>query len=639
MTLAPLSVHTARRLCALLCLLCPGFAAWCASPVLTLQGPDSTGDLRSHITYFAAEAPHYDARGLAGRPELFTPLHQRRQSWTAHTHWYRLALHNAGREPLHRLLGCGVANPPFIRAYWVTDSGTSTLDPQESLARFASHANISIPLTIEPGASGVLLIEYRSLANFPLSFQLRDRQTHLERSFKFTLLDGMSLGAGLVLLLFFAAQFYLHRRAALGFYCLFVLCTLLFMAQVFGYGWRLFWPEMTKTNAQITSFTGALIYVFYFLFSAHLFEFRRHNRILYRILVSWSCATGALALAGLLVETDLVLSLVVASGLPFPIYGALAALRRHQLSAGYFLVGCSVHALLTYCLLLACLGFNLGPQVFTVAAAGQFVDILCFSIAILLNHRHTQRILDWQLQERQKDMEVLSSSERFAAEQRSQSKQVVLQAAASAHDLLQLFASMRLQLATQNSTDPLITRLNRTLSHADELLRSHLQLNRKEYWQMREDLDGKKLLREIYERHAASLPQERQAEFRMTAHSGRLVCLKLVVQRILDNLLSNALRHTRSGRVLLTGRKKNDGYLIQVRDTGKGISPERLARLSSPFNPADSDGFGLGLFIVTQLCQNAGYQFTIQSVPGRGTCCSLWVPPSKPREETQTPAQ
>jgi signal transduction histidine kinase len=283
---------------------------------------------------------------------------------------------------------------------------------------------------------------------------------------------------------------------------------------------------------------------------------------------------------------------------------------------------------MTYCLLLACMGFNLGSQVFTVAAGGQFVDILCFSIAILLNHRHTERILDWQIQERQKDMAVLSSSEQLAAQVRNQSKQTVLQAATSAHDLLQLLAAMRLQLAAQDTADPLIARLKTTLVHADELLRSRLQLNREDYWQLREDMDCTELLREIYDRHAVVLPAERQLQFKMIVQSGRVMCLKLVVQRVLDNLISNALRHSTSGRVLFTGRKRRTGYLIQVRDTGVGMTPECVAQLTTPFkSPApDKEGFGLGLFIVTQLCESVGYSFSIRSVPGRGTCCSLWIP-------------
>lgn len=599
-----------------------------AQPELQLDPTPDGRDLQPYIQYFAAEHGHYTPAELVARPELFHAL-PRRQSWTAHTHWYSLRLHNPEEFPITQLLGCGVANPPFIRAHWLSAGTITTLDPQKALARFASHANISIPLTLQPGESGLLLIEYRSLANFPLSFQLRDPQAQLERSFKFTLLDGMGLGAGLVLLLFFAAQFYLHRQPALGFYCLFVLFTLLFMVQVFGYGWRLFWPHMPQTNAHITSVAGALIYVFYFLFSAHLFEFRRYNRLLYRVLIAWSCAIGALALVGRAVNTELLLSLLVAAGLPFPIYGALAALRRQQPSARYFLVGCSVHTLLTYCLLLACLGFNLGPQVFAAAAAGQFVDILCFSVAIMTHHRHTERILDWQLRERQKDMELLSSSEQLASELRSQSKQAVLQAATSAHDLLQLLASMRLQLAVQDAADPLIARLQTTLAHADELLRSRLQLNRQDYWQLREEVNIAQLLREVYERHAGSLPPERRQAFRVAVQDGSVVCLKLVVVRVLDNLIANALRHATQGQVLLSGRRRCDGYLIQVWDKGEGIAPERLARLNQPFSPG-VEGFGLGLFIVHQLCRNVGYDFHISSVPGRGTCCSLRIPGPNP---------
>lgn len=609
--------------------------------MLALSTAERVDNPQSYVHYFAAMHGDYSADELVRQPDQFVPLHDKPLRLGVHTHWYRIAVRNKEDVTANWFFSTGVSNPPLLRAYWLPETdgltgsehsiGTSRLLEPITAAHYAGHTNFSIQLQLRGGETGTLLIEYRSLANFPLTLRVLTPEDYLERNFKYTLLNGISLGAGLVLLLFFIVQYCLHPRPALGFYCLFILSTLLFMAQVFGYGWRFFFPGMATTNAHITSVAGSLIYVFYFLFCAYFFDLKQHRRRLFHWLLGCSALVGVLALMGLVLPTDFLLSLLVAAALPLPIFGALTTLPRHQSSVRFFLLGCCVHAGMTYLLLLVCLGVELGINVFALATAGQFIDALSFSAAILLHHRNTQKQLDWQLLERRRDMETLSSSEQLASQLRAQSRQTVLQAATSAHDLLQLLAAMRLQLATQNSADPVVAQLQATLALADELLRSRLQMNQADYWQLRENLAAEALLREIGLRHAP-LFAARQLVFNVRAQTANITCLHLAVQRILDNLLSNALRHTSQGRVLLTGRVRGDGYLIQVHDTGPGIAQDHLQNLLQPFTQgrratdSTEGGFGLGLFIVTQLCDSVGYRFTIQSRQGRGTCCSLFIP-------------
>lgn len=582
------------------------------------------------IGYFADSSGQYSLPDLLKNPALFQPLDHRVWQWNIHTHWYKLPITNTTDTATNWVLSCGVANPPLLRAFWVNDAGaTRQLYPENTGAtatHYARYTNVSIPVELAAGERGTLFIEYRSFANFPLSLRLVDEELFLERSYRFTLFNGISLGVGIVLLLFFVVQFALRPSKALGFYCLFVFCILLFMVQIFGYGWRFIFPQQAEFSMHITALAAAFIYVFYFLFIAHFFSFRQRNPLFYRTLIGVSGAIGALALVGLLRSTDFALALLVVMGLPLSVIGAAKAVQRAEPGARLFLLGSCLHCSFTYLLLVVCLGVDLGYNAFALATSGQFIDVLCLSAAILLQQRHLHKMLNQQMLERERDMAVLAASEQAAAQLRHQSKTVVLQSATASHDLLQLLAAMRLQMATQNAADPIIRQLLDTLHHADAMLRNRLQLNRATYRELQETVSGKTLLEEIASAHRLAY-KAKGLRLDLVAADAEVRCLRLLVRRILDNLLGNALRHTPKGRVLLAGRRRKTGYLIQVRDTGPGMPEERLRELNKPFSGGElREGYGLGLYIVQALCQEAGYRFSIDSRPRRGTCCSLWIP-------------
>jgi signal transduction histidine kinase len=105
----------------------------------------------------------------------------------------------------------------------------------------------------------------------------------------------------------------------------------------------------------------------------------------------------------------------------------------------------------------------------------------------------------------------------------------------------------------------------------------------------------------------------------------------LLLERILGNLLSNAIKYTETGGVLLACRKAVNGNIkIEVWDTGIGISPDQQTQVfkefyKSPSNTGTTDGFGLGLAIVTQLSELIGAKLTLRSRRGRGTVVSVEI--------------
>ncbi len=105
-----------------------------------------------------------------------------------------------------------------------------------------------------------------------------------------------------------------------------------------------------------------------------------------------------------------------------------------------------------------------------------------------------------------------------------------------------------------------------------------------------------------------------------------------VFERVIGNLLSNAVRYTRHGGVLLGARKRSAGVEILVADTGIGIAAADLPRIFSDYvqiaNPERNglSGYGLGLAIVKRLVEGLGWSIRVRSRPGRGSLFILTVP-------------
>jgi signal transduction histidine kinase/CheY-like chemotaxis protein len=103
----------------------------------------------------------------------------------------------------------------------------------------------------------------------------------------------------------------------------------------------------------------------------------------------------------------------------------------------------------------------------------------------------------------------------------------------------------------------------------------------------------------------------------------------LRIRQILVNLLSNALKFTRRGRVVVSVSPIDGGVRIAVADTGEGIDPAVLPHIYDAFRQGDGSstrrfgGAGLGLTIARHLCQLLGGQIDVASRPGQGS--TFWV--------------
>lgn len=217
--------------------------------------------------------------------------------------------------------------------------------------------------------------------------------------------------------------------------------------------------------------------------------------------------------------------------------------------------------------------------------------------------------------------------------------------AAACHDLRQpmhalgLFAAT-LQRQTQgNQVDPLLRKMIRAIGSLDRSFTDMLDIAR---------LDADRVhphpetfaLRDLFHRlHTVFAGQAEGAGLSLRfAPGGKQVHADpLLLERVLNNLMQNALRYTDQGGIVVVARSRADRINIEVWDTGHGIPEAQLPRIFEEFvrlTPARGgrlesgdavQGLGMGLPIVRRLLQLMGHALEVQSCPGRGTVFRIGI--------------
>ncbi|WP_353236330.1 PAS-domain containing protein [Diaphorobacter ruginosibacter] len=219
--------------------------------------------------------------------------------------------------------------------------------------------------------------------------------------------------------------------------------------------------------------------------------------------------------------------------------------------------------------------------------------------------------------------------------------------AAAVHDLLQplnaarMFSSLLRSHLHDDAARHVADSIEGALAAQDGILNSLLDISRMESGQFDVHVRDFALgpLLQVMQHNFGIIAESRG--LRLTAVASRYIVHsdEALLRRILQNLLSNAIRYTSKGRVLIGCRRKGDHLRIEVHDQGPGI-PESLQReIFEEFRRLneghDQDrGAGLGLAIVERLGRLLDHEIGLRSELGRGSV--FWV--SVPLAAQQTPA-
>jgi two-component system, sensor histidine kinase len=294
---------------------------------------------------------------------------------------------------------------------------------------------------------------------------------------------------------------------------------------------------------------------------------------------------------------------------------------------------------------------------YTIAFIGGVVTVLILTVgrnyhAMLVSSLRTRfenEALATELARQNADVEAA----RRIAEDASRSKTQFF--AAASHDLRQplhamgLFAAALSEKVREPEVRHVVDSINASVQALEGLFNELLDVSK---------IDSGVIKPELTSFQVDQVFNRLREEFAAEAHAkglelsiisaGELVLSDAVLlERIIRNLLGNALRYTPAGQVVLSASRAVDRIVIEVRDTGLGIQPDDQARIYDEFfqlsNPGRTSrkGLGLGLSIVKRLCGLLGYELRLTSEYGKGSVFSFDVPPgeaAQPQRASPGPA-
>ena len=212
--------------------------------------------------------------------------------------------------------------------------------------------------------------------------------------------------------------------------------------------------------------------------------------------------------------------------------------------------------------------------------------------------------------------------------------------AAVSHDLLQplnaarLFTSSLLEHSFGPKAEGLVRSVSTSLDDVENLLGTLVDISKLDAGVIKPDIMAFDL-RDLLNNIAREFRQMALAEgltLDFVPSSAIVESDSQLLARILRNFLTNAIRYTGTGRILLGCRRHREHVLLQVWDTGPGIPEDKLTEIFQEFKrirPAGSQpdkGLGLGLAIVDKISRMLGHEVTVSSIEGKGSVFSVKVP-------------
>jgi len=215
--------------------------------------------------------------------------------------------------------------------------------------------------------------------------------------------------------------------------------------------------------------------------------------------------------------------------------------------------------------------------------------------------------------------------------------------AAASHDLRQPLHALGLFVAQlhgqmrANERRRIVARIDTALSAMNELFNALLDISK---------LDAGVLTPSITEFPVAKLldrvettftgaAREKGLSLRVISSSAWVRSDFILLERIVFNLVSNAVRYTSSGGMVVGCRNRDVNLRIEVWDTGPGVPQDQQQNIFGEFYRlgAPGAGLGLGLAIVDRLCRLLDHSVRLTSILGKGSCFSITVPRVAARPE------
>lgn len=285
------------------------------------------------------------------------------------------------------------------------------------------------------------------------------------------------------------------------------------------------------------------------------------------------------------------------------------------------------------------------PAIFGDKSLSLMLMLVLYVVVLISSLGNTHRSLrkSIRLQMENKALAVSNAQQARCAEKANRDKSEFLAAASHdlrqpVHALLLLVEAYRQQVPDAQS-HPLMVQIVQAGQSINSLFNALMELSRLESGTEQVRMTSVALDQVVRDALKNALPEARNKGLRLRSYvapkvrSMRVQSDQVLLGRVIGNLISNAVRYTHSGGILLTLRRAPPGGIwLEVWDTGIGISHAHLERIFDPYMQVGnqerdrSKGLGLGLAIVKHATELLGLTVDVRSELGRGTRFRVWMP-------------
>lgn len=224
--------------------------------------------------------------------------------------------------------------------------------------------------------------------------------------------------------------------------------------------------------------------------------------------------------------------------------------------------------------------------------------------------------------------------------------------AAAGHDILQplnaarLYSSALVERMGQSESSAIVRNIDSALESVESILGAVLDLSRLDTGAMRPRLASVPLadLLERIQTDFAPIAREKNLKLVVMPTSLRVRSDPNLLRRLVQNLVSNAIKYTINGKVLIGARRRGNQVVIQVMDSGIGIPTSKFKTVFKEFARLDegartASGLGLGLSIVDRIARVLSHPVELNSTHGKGTDFRIVMPRDASRQaDVATPA-
>ena len=251
---------------------------------------------------------------------------------------------------------------------------------------------------------------------------------------------------------------------------------------------------------------------------------------------------------------------------------------------------------------------------------------------------HSMQTHQAELQQKIQHATLDLEAKRAEAEQSSREKSKFL--ASASHDLRQpmhaigLFSSTLKQRVTTPEQQELVQRIEDSVTALQSMFDGLLHISRLDAGMLEPNLEScdlAALLKRVGQEFQP-LAEQKGLQLRIRVRPALVNSDAMLLGRMLNNLVANAIRYTEQGGVLLACRRRQGQWVVQVWDTGIGMATEHLPQIFDEYYQIgnaernSAQGIGLGLAIVHRIACLLGDTVEVFSRPGRGSVFNITLP-------------